>query len=73
MTDWLFAVLMLFSVLILIGRADATATKRVKPNRVFILADDPGGRDLGVEGSTFYESRSLDRIANSTFHSAHES
>ena len=112
MTERLFAVLMLFSVLMLIGRVDATATKRVKPNRyctrlqmthsivtrsvsegssyaprlrfgllskstacsiLFILADDLGWRDLGVEGGTFYESRSLERFANFAFHSAHES
>ena len=46
MTDRLFAVLMLFSVLILIGRADTTATKRVKPNILFILADDLGYSEL---------------------------
>lgn len=39
------------------------ATKR--PNVLFILADDLGWRDLSVEGSTFYESPNIDRIANS--------
>ena len=33
-------------------------------NVVFILADDLGWRDLGVEGSTFYESPHIDSIAN---------
>ena len=35
-----------------------------KPNVVFILADDLGWRDLSNEGSTFYESPHIDRIAH---------
>ncbi len=34
-----------------------------RPNVVFILADDLGWRDLSGEGSTFYESPHVDRIA----------
>jgi len=34
-----------------------------RPNVVFILADDLGWRDLSNEGSTFYESPHIDRIA----------
>ncbi|MCH8215730.1 MAG: sulfatase [Planctomycetes bacterium] len=34
-------------------------------NFVFILADDLGIMDLGVEGSTFYESPHIDRLARS--------
>ena len=34
-----------------------------KTNVVFILADDLGWRDLGVEGSRFYESPHIDSIA----------
>jgi len=34
-----------------------------RPNIVFILADDLGWRDLGVEGSAFYRSPNIDRIA----------
>jgi arylsulfatase A-like enzyme len=53
----------LFSLLALtvwLGQADA------KPrNFVFILVDDLGCRDLGVEGSTFYESPNIDALANS--------
>lgn len=37
--------------------------KGQRPNVVFILADDLGWRDLSVEGSTFYESPNIDRIA----------
>jgi len=34
-----------------------------RPNIVFILADDLGWRDLGNEGSTFYETPHIDRLA----------
>jgi arylsulfatase A-like enzyme len=35
-----------------------------QPNVVFILVDDLGARDLTNEGSTFYETPNIDRIAN---------
>ncbi len=35
-----------------------------RPNIVFILADDLGWRDLSNEGSTFYQSPHIDRIAH---------
>ena len=34
-----------------------------RPNFLFILSDDLGWRDLSVEGSTYYESPNIDRIA----------
>ena len=34
------------------------------PNIVFILADDLGWSDLGVQGSTFYETPRLDQMAD---------
>jgi arylsulfatase A-like enzyme len=34
-----------------------------KPNIIFILVDDLGWKDLGVYGSTFYETPNLDRLA----------
>jgi len=34
-----------------------------KPNVLFILVDDLGARDLSNEGSTFYETPNIDRIA----------
>jgi len=42
--------------------APSTALAR-QPNILFILADDLGWRDLGNEGSAFYESPNLDRLA----------
>lgn len=41
---------------------EAEAAKQ-RPNIVFILADDLGWRDLSHEGSRFYESPNIDRIA----------
>ena len=35
-----------------------------RPNVLFILVDDMGARDLSNEGSSFYESPNIDRIAN---------
>jgi len=48
-------------ILSLSAIADETSSK--KPNILFILADDLGARDLSCEGSTFYESPNIDRIA----------
>lgn len=36
-----------------------------RPNFVFILVDDLGRTDIGVDGSTFYETPNIDSIANS--------
>ena len=41
-------------------RAQATVPRL---NVIFILADDLGAHDLGCEGSTFYETPNLDRLA----------
>ena len=44
--------------------ATSNSARAERPNVVFILADDLGWRDLSVQGSSFYESPNLDRIAN---------
>lgn len=43
--------------------ADVQPSK--KPNILFILVDDYGIRDVGVEGSTFYETPHIDALARS--------
>jgi arylsulfatase A len=40
-----------------------TAPRKTPPNFLFILIDDMGWRDLGVYGSTFYETPHIDRLA----------
>lgn len=40
-----------------------SAAYAAQPNIVFILTDDLGQRDLGCYGSTFYETKHLDRLA----------
>ncbi len=39
------------------------ATLKRKPNFVFILVDDLGWMDLGCQGSSFYETPNIDRLA----------
>jgi len=41
----------------------AAAAERPKPNFVFILIDDLGWRDAGCNGSTFYQTPNIDRLA----------
>ncbi|VGO19372.1 sulfatase [Pontiella sulfatireligans] len=43
----------------------SVALASARPNFVFILVDDLGIRDIGVEGSTFYETPNIDVLANS--------
>ncbi len=43
----------------------AGATLHAKPmNIVFILVDDLGQKDIGIEGSTFYETPNIDKLAS---------
>ncbi|MCB1120319.1 MAG: sulfatase [Verrucomicrobiae bacterium] len=50
-------------LLVLFATSGLFAQRSKKPNVVFILVDDMGWRDLSGEGSTFYESPNIDRIA----------
>ena len=51
--------------LVFFALLSSVVTASAKPNVLFILADDLGWRDLSVEGSTFYETPHIDRIAGS--------
>ena len=35
-----------------------------KPNIIYVLADDLGWTDLGVQGSKYYETPNIDRLAS---------
>ena len=39
------------------------ADRRAKPNIVLIFADDVGWKDVGYQGSDFYETPNIDRLA----------
>src|SRR5688572_17156253 len=43
--------------------ARAADSSQRRPNILFILADDLGWTDLGVQGSKFYETPNIDRLA----------
>lgn len=45
--------------------ASCSFVQAEKPNVVLILMDDMGAHDLSIEGSTFYESPNIDKLAKS--------
>ncbi|MCA9106269.1 MAG: sulfatase [Planctomycetales bacterium] len=46
-----------------LAKADETAAPNQRPNVVVILVDDLGWNDVGFQGSTFYQTPELDRLA----------
>jgi hypothetical protein len=58
----LLAGLSLFAVLLAAPSLLRGETPVVKPNVIFILADDLGWADLSCYGSTFHESPNLDKL-----------
>lgn len=51
-------------VLMLILSVLGCGQKKEKPNFVFFLVDDMGWMDIGANGSTFYETPNIDRLAS---------
>src|SRR3954462_5716449 len=58
------------SVLVL-GLVVAAAPAAEKPNVVFILADDLGWTDLGCQGSKYYKTPNIDKLAASGLRFTH--
>jgi arylsulfatase A-like enzyme len=59
---------LVLAVLVLCGAltpAPGAMAALARPNILFILVDDYGIKDVGVEGSTFYETPNIDRLARS--------
>jgi arylsulfatase A-like enzyme len=53
-----------FLAMIFIGKTNLVATENgVRPNIIFIMADDLGYTDVGCFGSQYYETPNLDRLA----------
>ncbi|MCG9972559.1 sulfatase [Christiangramia crocea] len=55
--------LILVAMILCTGITHAQAPVQEKPNILLIIADDLGYTDLGVYGSSFYETPNLDRLA----------
>ncbi len=56
------ALRLLLPLCLLAGLAPARAAER-RPNIIFIMADDLGWTDLAVQGSKYYETPNIDRLA----------
>ncbi|MBC2844682.1 sulfatase [Winogradskyella flava] len=54
---------LLLSVILFFNCRNEEVNKHGKPNILFILVDDLGYHDLGITGSTFYETPNVDRLA----------
>ncbi|MFP4844997.1 sulfatase [Winogradskyella sp. PE311] len=58
-----FRNVLVLSVLLLFNCRNEEVNKNSKPNILFILVDDLGYHDLGITGSSFYETPNIDRLA----------
>ena len=61
-----FRSLLLLIVILFFNCRKEEVTKYSKPNILFILVDDLGYQDLGITGSTFYETPNIDQLANNS-------
>src|SRR5699024_9781856 len=64
---WLFTVflfVLIISALPQCAFSQTSGESNKKPNFVFILVDDLGWMDLGIYGSSFYETPNIDRLAS---------
>jgi len=57
-TDSILIVLIIF-----VSGSQAVSQKQTKPNILFVLADDLGWRDVGFNGSQYYETPHLDALS----------
>jgi arylsulfatase A len=59
----LFCLLVMAVIPVLTARTAGTDEAARRPNILFILVDDMGWADVGCNGSTFYETPNIDRLA----------
>jgi len=62
---WLLAIALV--ALVACNQENPADTSETPPNIVFILADDFGWKDVSYNGSNFYETPNIDRIAQEGF------
>lgn len=60
-------IFLLLSVLLSSCTSQSTNPASARPNVLFILVDDLGMHDLGITGSTFYETPNIDKLASESF------
>jgi arylsulfatase A-like enzyme len=53
----------LLPVLLTVAAAFCAAADKTRPNIIFVLADDLGWTDLGCQGSKYYQTPQIDRLA----------
>lgn len=58
-------IFLLCALVLLFKAAEHSCAAASKPNFLFILVDDYGIKDVGIEGSTFYETPNIDQLARS--------